>query len=79
MRLIADAIEKTPPHPQKSWNHRIVLGCWAVSEALELIRVVIIDNLKGQIHPLVRFTPTHLSNNAHRLLAQLRPTIFLDT
>jgi len=29
MRLIADAIEKTPPHPQKSWDHRIVLGCWA--------------------------------------------------
>lgn len=29
MRLIASTIEQTAPNPHKSWNHRIVLGCWA--------------------------------------------------
>lgn len=61
MRLIADAIEKTPPHPQKSWNHRIVLGCWAVSEALELHQGswVLLTKKKAKYIPLCAL---HLPN-----------------
>ncbi|MCJ1301886.1 hypothetical protein MMC08_004687 [Hypocenomyce scalaris] len=30
MRLIAKAIQQVSPNPNKPWNQRIVLGCWAV-------------------------------------------------
>ncbi|KAI9892030.1 MAG: hypothetical protein M1814_002225 [Vezdaea aestivalis] len=28
MRLIGDAIHQIPPHPNRPWKDRIVLGCW---------------------------------------------------
>lgn len=30
MRLVAETIKQVPAHPQKPWNQRVVLGCWAV-------------------------------------------------
>ena len=30
MRLIAETIHSVPPNPLKSWNQRLVLGCWAL-------------------------------------------------
>lgn len=63
-------------------NRPWLLGC--KRSPLELFYQVVLSNYlltneKGQIHPLVRYIPTHLSNNAHWLLDQLRPTIFLNT
>lgn len=30
MRLMAETIERVPPHPDTPWSKRVVLGCWAV-------------------------------------------------
>lgn len=37
MRLIAETIEDAIPHPNKHWDQRIVLGCWAVSPSTHLL------------------------------------------
>ncbi|KAL8650395.1 MAG: hypothetical protein Q9210_003849 [Variospora velana] len=29
MRIIAETIKNIPPHPDRPWHRRIVLGCWA--------------------------------------------------
>ncbi|MCJ1254660.1 hypothetical protein MMC24_002475 [Lignoscripta atroalba] len=34
MRLIAQDIHSTPPHPSRPWNTRIVLGCWVSNPVL---------------------------------------------
>lgn len=66
----------------ESQNRPWLLGC--KQSPLELFIKwswfnYLLTNEKGQIHPLMRFIPTDLSNNAHWLLDQLRPTIFPNT
>lgn len=77
MRLIASTIEQTAPNPHKSWNHRIVLGCWAVRNpsrsTLSILRFI------GQIHPFMRYLPPFFPNYSYWLLPLLRPPILRDS
>ena len=38
MRLIAETLKQVPAHPQRAWNQRVVLGCWAVRKRFSLSR-----------------------------------------
>jgi len=77
MRLIAEALAKTPSAPGTKWHDRIILGCWAVSVAISpYISSPTNDTFSlGPLHPTRPHPPPPLPNNAHRLLHPLLPPI----
>lgn len=66
MRLMAKVIASIPPSPNRSWDKRIVLGCWAVRQSANLVCGVFqdSDSYQAKFFPLAaHYFPSYSITN----------------